>query len=747
MLPNLPRSARPRGALAVVTQSKQSFTTKGPRGMALDQKYTKKRTHYGPAACTSPHVGTLLKGFLSTRMLCHSTTPGETVFFLKAENAELVHAASGQPSFDDSLPARAIGVTLLIYGDESTCSASARTYLDAMGHFAASHVDETDPSSPLVASTMRLTVLAGDDAVWFVRQVEKESITSAADIGAGKIDVCMRWAADGGKSFRTELSSMRVQTCLSVALVQVQNFLLSMKLIYQAPIHDDITRSHSQIAPDAWAHTLHDATAAFFAKMEGTPCVVKSPLLTKHEQEATVESMDIFLRIAPRRCWNHADKQWVDLTVEMAMGHPDAFHAFLVGNSGYSEEILKFCQTNSATGLPLSDHDSEVYLLHTCAVQAAALHLMHEVSLYGGHAATGRLPGVPIAQPGSMVWRFDPAIVPLDVVVRDFFVVPCSRSSVMPADPKLERPFTQFFDRAFRLYTSFVSGSGNAQNGLTRTPSLPILTSEPSDPAMQTCEMFALNAFGLDLRAPNLTAGDAYSHLKKCGGPQQLQHFMLASCVQSGVNASVLTALEAGASALQQLQGARSNREEDEHRRLKRVADESLKVVSRTARRQKSRPISPAVELNSQQVKHLLSTIGLVKGKETVIHYQDMITPDAFTRVVDVVASCVAPSVSEEARVHAAEAARSAARKSVLGAIGIATCVLRSFKGVKLAPVFVVAQTLSDNGDQHPIRFARVLPCGNLEDATAGVIVDTQSAAVLLIRFGKSVRLTATVRG
>lgn len=747
MLPNLPRSARPRGALAVVTQSKQPITTSGPRGLRLDTRFAKKRTHYGPTPCSAPHLGTLLKGFLSTRMLCHSQSPGETVFFLRAENSELAHAASGQPSFDDSLSARAVGVTLLLYGNEVTCSASARAYLDALGHFAASRVDENDPHSPLVASSMRMTVLAGDDAEWFAKQVEKQTINSTADMGPGKVDVCVRWAVPGGNGvIRTELSSMRSETSLSAALEQVQNFLLSIKLVYNAPITDSITRSHTQIAPDTWAHTLHDATTAFFGKMEGESCIVKSPLLTKHEHEATVESTDMFLRIAPRRHWDHSSKQWMDLTAEMAALHPDAFHAFLIGNSAYSQEIVKFCQSNAATGLPPSDHDTGVYLLHTCAVQAAPLHLMHEVSLYGAHAATGRVPGTPISQPGSMIWRFDPAIVPLDDVLVNFYVLPCSRSSAMPADPKLERPFQQFFDKAFRLYTSFVSGRG-AVDGLTRSPSLPLLVPEPGDAAVQTCEGYALNAFGLDLRAPNLTAGDAYAHLKKAGGPQQLQDFLLASCVNGGVNTNVLTALESGAAALQQLQGGLNKRDEDECRRLKRVADESLKVSSRSTRR-KQRPISPPVELTSQQVKHLLSTVGLVKGEEAVIHYKDMLDRDGFTRVVDIMASCVAPRAVDDAKVHAVEAARSASKGGVLGAIALATCVLRSYKGATLAPVFVVAQTLGEEaGAQPAVRFTRVLPCGGLADSTAGVIIDTANAVVLLVRMGKSVRVTATVRG
>ena len=742
MLPSLPRAARPCGALAVVTQSRQAYQTKGPRGMSLDPKFTKKRTYYGPTPCSSPHLRTMLDAYLSTRTMCYAKAPGEAVSFLRCENAELVQAARKLASADDSLAPRAVGVVLLIYGPESTCSTSARTYLDAMGHFAASRVNTDDPSSPLVASTMRFTVLAGADAEWFAQQVESQTLNSSPDLGTGKINVCVRWAVQGDTvMLRTELTSLRPGSSLSSSLEQVQNFLLSMRLVYDVPISDDITRSHTQIVPDCWAHTLHDATSSFFDSMEGKPCVVKSIVLLQHEQEVSVESTDVFLRIAPRRCWDHTSEKWVNISAEMAAQHPDAFHAFLIGNSAYMQEIVKFCQTHASGGLPMSDEDSEVYLLHTCAVQSTPMHFKEGVSLYGVHAGPGRVPGTPISQPGSMMWRFDPAIVPLDDVLRDFHVLPCSRSSAMPADPKLERPFTAFFNRAFSLYTSFVGGAGVLKEpGLKRVPSLPLISDEPCDVALKTCELYALTSFGLNPTSQNLTTGDAYAVLKASGAPKQLTDFMLSSCVSNGVNSSVLDALGSAAAALQKIHSGADHRDAQEQRRLKRVADVSL----HTSLRKNKRPISPAVEMEAARVKSLLAASGLIKGEETVLHYKGMQEEGKFAQVVDVVAYCVAPKASDQSRMHAMQAARAASRKGVLQALSSIICVLRACPGAKIAPAFVVRHDLMD---QDTIQFYRVLPCGGMEDCTPGVIVDTPLAVVLIVRMGKSVRITGTVRG
>ena len=744
MLPQLPRAHRPRGALAVVNQSKQLNQTMGPRGMELSPNHTKKRTNWGPTACSASHLGTLLDGYLSSRMLCHATAPGHAVHLLKAENAELLHAAKCLPAADDSLPPRPVAVVLLVYGSAST-SGAASAYLDALGHFAASRVDEGNTASPRVATTMRMTVLAGDDAAWFAGKVEEETLNSSPEIGPGKIDVVVRWGIPGRtEMLRSEFTALRSECNLSAALEQVQNFMLSMKLVYDVPISDDITRSHTQIAPDEWAHTLHDATRDFFDSMEGEPCVSKSAVLRDHENEVSVEASDVFLRIAPRKHWDQATRTWVELCPATAVGHPEAFHAFLIGNAGYLQEIIKFCQAHAMSGLPTSDHDSEVYLLHTCAVQATPMHLGHSVSLYGRHGATGRVPGTPISQPGSMMWRFDSAIVPLDDVLRGFHVLPCARASALPGDPKLERPFGNFFDRAFKLYTSFVSGKDVRR--LRSLSPLPAIAEEPKDASLKTCEMYALTSFGLEASSQDLTTGDAYAVLKSNGAPKELTDFMLSSCVSNGVNSSVLTALSSAAQALQKMRGGVGAYDVKEIRRLKRVADASL--LSNTSNKRKTiKPMTPPVQpvqLEATRVRSLLAACGLVKGQETIVHFREMSSERGFVEVVEVIASCVARRASDEAKHHASETARSMSRKGVVKAVSAAMCVLRAAPGARIAPAFVVHQEMVQGEDK--ITFSRVLPCGGLEECTAGVILDTAHAVVVLLRIGKSARVTATVR-
>ena len=221
---------------------------------------------------------------------------------------------------------------------------------------------------------------------------------------------------------------------------------------------------------------------------------------------------------------------------------------------------------------------------------------------------------------------------------------------------------------------------------------------------------------------------------------------MLSSCVSNGVNSSVLTALSSAAQALQKMRGGVGAYDVKEIRRLKRVADASL--LSNTSNKRKTtKPMTPPVQpvqLEATRVRSLLAACGLVKGQETIVHFREMSSERGFVEVVEVIASCVARRASDEAKHHASETARSMSRKGVVKAVSAAMCVLRAAPGARIAPAFVVHQEMVQGEDK--ITFSRVLPCGGLEECTAGVILDTAHAVVVLLRIGKSVRVTATVR-
>jgi hypothetical protein len=368
--------------------------------------------------------------------------------------------------------------------------------------------------------------------------------------------------------------------------------------------------------------------------------------------------------------------------------------------------------------------------------------------------------------------------VAIEHVLTNFYVIPCSRESVLPADKKLESPFNDFFNRAYKLY---VETFGNIpmhhahQSSGERFPI--VIPSEPlgGDPAIKAAENYALTAFGLDATTQRIAVGDAYSMLRDRKAPNELSNLMLQSALRMGIGTSILDAMGKAAEAIrvlpkdapiaaQQLRG--------ECARLKRIADAALHVSNK-----RQRPISPPVDMEASRVKSLLSAAGLRKGSDSKIE------PTAkgqelkwleYSEAVSTVGSCLLRAPCESnVHQHACEMAKAAhartfkdgasSRPSGVGdaamALAAATAVLRACKQALPSTVFVVSQIkpatntsqVQLQGQAKPvdcIRFSRVTPGGGLEPTTPGVLVDTPLRAVLLVvqtEGSTAARVTATV--
>jgi len=708
--------------------------------MTLNNVHVKNRTQLLPKESSSDHLGALLKGFLSTRTVMAAEEAAEVPMMLHAESQELVDSANNVTAVDDSLSPRAVAVTILAYGGSEDNTRGARTHLDALAHLASTPLELHGVDGTLTAGIVRFSVLAGVDAEWFARQTQSGCLDTSPTIEMGVVDVCVRWVNPGMTSVRAEFKKMSSGLSLDGALEEMQNCFLSMKVAYQVPFPDAIAVNHPNVPNDAWAKTMHTASVAFFALMEGTPCVFKGDVLKKHEGEVTVESTDIFVRICPRR--QHHAGQWHAIPVEEARKRADGFHAFLVGNASFLSEIKSWVSVFQQTGLPPPDEDTHAYCLHTCAVQANGFPLQKRVSLYATHPRNGgRRPGVSICHPGSWVWRMEPAIVALEHVLENFYVIPCNRDSVMPGDRKLEKPFNEFFNRAYKLYTdTFGFMRSESSEDFERLPlSLPT-ESSGGDPMVRAAEDYALTAFNLDASSHRIVVGDAFLALSARQAPNELTQFMLQAALRTGINTSVLSALGTAAEAVRTMQhsGARAfSAHAAEVARLKRVADAALEVGAK-----RHKPLSPPVEVDPAKVKMLMTAVGLRKGTEAKFPDASTATLGDYSDVVQVVAHCVVKGPPEQrTSEHAVEAAYRG-RKGVMGCLSGIICVLRSSERAIPATVFLVHQSTTKDS----VSFNRVTPNGGFEATTMGAIVDAPTKAVLLIKSTPLyTRVTSTV--
>jgi len=364
------------------------------------------------------------------------------------------------------------------------------------------------------------------------------------------------------------------------------------------------------------------------------------------------------------------------------------------------------------------------------------------VSLYATHPRNGgRRPGVSICHPGSWVWRMEPAIVALEHVLENFYVIPCNRDSVMPGDRKLEKPFNEFFNRAYKLYTdTFGFMRSESSEDFERLPlSLPT-ESSGGDPDVRAAEDYALTAFNLDASSHRIVVGDAFVALAARQAPNELTQFMLQAALKTGINTSVLSALGTAAEAVRTMQqsGARAlSAHTAEVARLKRVADAALRVGDK-----RHKPLSPPVEVDPSKIKMLMTAVGLRKGMEAKFPDAPKASLNDYYDVVQVVADCIVegptdPSTNE----HAVQVAHRG-QKGVMDCVSGIICVLRGSVRATPRTVFLVHQSTAKNS----VSFNRVTPDGGFEATTMGAIVDAPTKAVLLIKsMPMYTRVTSTV--
>ena len=717
--------------------------------MTLNNAYTEKRTQFIPRDSAAHHLGVLLRGYLSTRTVMASEAASETPLMLRAENAELYHAALGTAVVDHSLPPRRVAVTLLAYGKNPSFCNAARGLLDGLAYLANTPLAPGGDDDTLSANVIRMTVLAGTDAEWFSREVQSQALDTKPGSDSdpsGGVDVCVRWALAGESAqFRSEFKSMHTGLSADKSLEAMQNCFLSMKIAYGAPFPPSIANAHPNVPVDAWAKSVHHASKAFFELMEGKPCVYKSDVLKKYESEVSMESTGIFVRICPRKAHDPTSNTWVPIAADHAKTRPDAFHAFLVGNSRHSQDITNHCKIHERTGLPPMDEDTAGFCLHTCAVQAHAFHMHQRVSLYATHhKAGGLLPGQSICPPGSWVWRMEPAIVAIEHVLQEFYVLPCSRDSVLPGDRKLERPFNEFFNRAYKLYTN-TFGAGidpETNDDFERLPlSLPLEGSGP-DPSVRAAEEYALTAFQLDASNRRIVAGDAYAALYAQNAPLELTNFMLQSSLHMGINTPILQVISTAADAVAAMScsDAKQKALEVEVDRLKRVADGALGVSLK-----RHRALAPVTIIDTGKVKSLLAAAGLRKGLDSHLPTGKDVTPFDYSSVVQTISSCVISGpITEVEVVNACAVAHKARSMGALGCVTTIACALRGSRQVIPGSLFLLTQQA--DADANNVSFNLLLPGGAVVPTTPGKIIDSPKRSVLLLKMsGDGGRLTATV--
>ena len=704
----------PDGAVAVLTQAHSKKTLLMPRYMTAGFTANSKKQRLVPAQSAGQWMRPLFNAYMSLRCVMYAEQASDILSLHDGENVELCRAASRIPSEDGSAEARTVGVTLLVHGHCSTGMAS-RTALDALSHMASSPLQD---GHTLSASLVRFSVLASADAEWFVQKVHQQALASTSSRSYSSIEIAVRWAQVGG-DLRTEFFEIDVSQTGDKILASIQTSMLRCKAEFGAPVNDAIFVHHPNVQLDAYIVNESRHSHAFFALMEGTPFVSKSVALSSVGQDVGVSSTNVFVRIHPRA------------RGEKGAFESSAFHGVVLSLSSKVSEATAEClmypsgfpDPSTELGAAFLEKNSRI-CMHTCAVQATQLRLGNEVTLF----APGGIPGQPIRSPGSWMWRFDTAIVPIENVLAQFEVVPCSKESTTPGNKALEHPFRDFFQRASKLYTCTFGddrqllGRAAIENG-TVLSKLP----DTQKPEVGADEIFLQTAFSIDPASRRTTVGDAYASLKALGGPSEMVDLMLQVGIRYGTNTTMLQMVSHCANAVRAHAGsATAFASEQESQRLKRVADAAL-LIGLSTKRSRTKEHGT---FSSNKLRGLMNAAGISTSNNYAKFPTKGSPYDEYAEIVQLLSSVVVSAEpSSQVLQHAAAEAAKHHANGLLNALGAAVCVLRASNAIVCSLFLLVHKANKEEAECHMI-----LPSGSSKNCSPGAVLDSPRRKVLLLK-------------
>lgn len=520
--PTLDQIATPQCAVAEAHQRRANLAIVSPRGI-LTRIHTSS-----PCNCTMPHTESapwfreLHCGFMSAQFLGVATNPTDPLKLLSAETAEITAAALKVPPVDDSLPPRRVGCWLL--GNTwSELSPTTDLFIDGFSSWG----DSRHGGNRLTTS-MRMSMLFGADAVFFLDQTKRENTTNIhTDLIPGTVRVLLRWH-DGQRIqsvFRDVVNS-------EAPLVELQDTVVRLSGAYDVPISPHVMIP-VLVAPvfQSYYHNYSAVSTEFFQLLDGEQSITQSDVAQELQKTGCgIRPVNVLVRVTDKRLGS------------AGLTDRTAFHGVLLGDEKKIEDIYRFVRQTDAQGMRLPIATQEVeYALHLCAVQPEAMRLCACVSLFGTLGVSGKA----IHSPNSWVWVSRPAIRPITADLLHFFSIhPCSVESLLPVNKELVSSFERFWAKTTNTYrllkrnTVAMSLTPSTSSESIDTVRIPSPTEDQSDPSDHE-DTRILAAMNIDMKSTRTTLGDAYAYLVRHDGESALTKNIKSAIATLGVRASL----------------------------------------------------------------------------------------------------------------------------------------------------------------------------------------------------------------
>lgn len=578
-----------------------------------------KRQMHVPAPRCAAEFRQLYNGYMTANSVVYARDAREPLHMIVCDEAELkaaVACASAHCGEDNSQRPRPVSIWLLLPDTFQPGALSQnRRYLDGL----ATWCTENE-----LVRHVRFNVAAGVDADDFLRRTQPERTCGIETADVTRPRVVARWCTLEGE-LRSEVRNLPAVSDGADAQTRIQSIAATLCVEYGAPLH---ANGYSSVSPDAIKHVdsafdrmVRHVSASFDAVVNGCACVTRSGAL--NEDDGPLQFTGNFVRVTPKNAPLHN----VDACT---------FHGLILAPRCKHEQVQQHCSL-FANGMRAPRGMAEEMLgMHLCAIHVEERALGQAVSLFGLEG----IPGRPIARPHSTTPASVPFLRPLeDSLFQNFLLEPCSKESLLPAEPCHHEGYANFFERCMQLYTD-TSGAAQEEDGpnALMRPWQKADGVAPLPKGIDANRDFVLTALRINMRSERTTVGDALCDLFAGGAPRSLITLLINAVRHRGVGMPLCDMLgdcaELFGSATRSMSAV-----VDENDRLKRLALVSL-TFSLPA--EETLPDGGSAQLGAapdEIMRRVMTACGLVRGKKTLLSRKGVATQ--WSKAVAVMAEAV----------------------------------------------------------------------------------------------------------
>lgn len=595
-LPSLEQIKIPTGAVAEYQQQLTCAPVDLPFFRCRGSQRVRSKS---PSTGAVPSFKYAWNAFCSARMASVARNTAEAEAMLSSEAMELLANFNKMVPKNGSVPPRSMCIALVV----PTPVVNSPTTLPFLDGFAAMSDIKLEDGSP-IATKVRFAVYGGDCSLPVCKLLSKKALDKSRIDG---VSLVLRWHEPGPEGEimdRAECVGLGVTMPGSnEAAAHIQMAVVKMSSAFGFKPPPCLFREPPECFVGYYEKLVIDCSNEFCMLTHSEEPFSPSPEMVRRKSGLLSRVPGCYVRLTP-----------VALGISGVVS-PDAIHAILLCAEGMEEAALRYVKTYRE-GLRPPDGEDMLLDLHTIAIQTSRVHIDGMVSLY----AHGGKPGEPLKPDGNWIYKTTAAIVSINSLTPNFFVMSCDMKSMVPTNPALVKYMDIHMNKSIALFQHVFCADDfeklNSDNQVRRfdmQPCAPVFKEH-----MKPDDRFVLSALGVDLKSSRMLLGDAVAHLIETGAPNSLIEMLTAAITRVGLRSSLSDGFLSCAKAMKN-ESNTNEAHSQEVERLKRVADAALMIGCN------KRACYAIPETKPEKVRMLMKSLALKPGS-TITRMDDFLT-------------------------------------------------------------------------------------------------------------------------